>query len=222
QVLVEWSGGPVAERSPETVVSRFLELARERPEAPALEGAAGELVSYGEVERRARRWADELRRRGVGREVVVALCLERSIELVLAALAVVRAGGAYLPLDPAHPAERLVWMARDAGARLVVTTGEVFGAVGLEVITPGVLDSGPGISTEPLLPPSPDDLAYVIYTSGSTGQPKGTLLAHRGLASLIAWHGRAHDVGPGTRSTLLAGVGFDASVWELWSALALG
>ncbi|HEX6862470.1 MAG TPA: amino acid adenylation domain-containing protein, partial [Thermoanaerobaculia bacterium] len=150
--------------------------------------------------------AERLRELGVGPETVVALVLERSPELVTAALAVLEAGGAYLPIDPAHPEERRAWILADSGAGVVVAGRSLV----LDVLgVPAVLSGTP-------------DLAYVIYTSGSTGTPKGTELRHRGLSSLIAWHRRTYGLGPADRGALLAGPGFDASVWETWAPLTAG
>jgi len=205
QALVSWNR--TQEEIPEEPVHRlFFQWAERMPDAPAVVWEEGSL-SYGELAGRVERLAEELRAQGVGPETVVALCLERSPELVIAALAVLEAGGAYLPIDPAYPAERREWIVGDSGTGVVVRDR----AFVLEVLAvPGVL----GVL--------PADLAYVIYTSGSTGTPKGTELCHRGLSSLIAWHRRTYGLGPSDRTTLLAGPGFDASVWETWAALTSG
>jgi amino acid adenylation domain-containing protein len=120
---------------------------------------------------------------------------------------VLETGGAYLPIDPDQPAERVSWMLQDSSAALLLTPE------GLEE-TGGRAPGGTGTG--------PDGLAYVIYTSGSTGTPKGAELCHRGLSSLIAWHRRTYGLGPADRTTLLARPGFDASVWETWAPLAAG
>ncbi|HEX3128845.1 MAG TPA: amino acid adenylation domain-containing protein [Thermoanaerobaculia bacterium] len=205
QILGEWNATEM-DLPKEPVHLLFERQARERPDAPAVVSAHGSLT-YGELDRGANRLARRLRRLGVGPETVVAVCIPRSPELVLAELAVLKAGGAYLPLDPSHPEERLAYTVADSGALLLLRE------VG------DLADE----SEEPLEPAGHTDLlAYVIYTSGSTGAPKGTELTHAGLSNLTAWHRRTYGPGAGDRTTLLAGPGFDASVWEVWPALASG
>jgi amino acid adenylation domain-containing protein len=197
--------------------------AERRPDALAVAGD-GARWTYGELVRGARALASRLRALGVGPETVVAVCAERSPETVLAALAVLKAGGAYLPLDPAYPAERLRFLLEDSGAAAVLVRPDLRGALpGLDATVP-VLDIGlvEGEGGAVADPDDPDRLAYVIYTSGSTGRPKGVEIPHRGLSNLIAWHRGACEVTPEDRTTLLAGPAFDASVWEIWPTLAAG
>jgi amino acid adenylation domain-containing protein len=208
--IAEWSGAPGGP-APEGLVHRlFGERARRQPEAPAV----GDLT-YAELRRRATVLARRLRELGVGPEVRVGVCLERSPELVVSVLAVLEAGGAYVALDPSHPGERLAFELADSGARAVVTRLDLPGAVSPdEEPRSAVSLDGP----EPL----PENLAYVIYTSGSTGRPKGVELTHGGLRNLVAWHVRAFGLTASDRSALVAGAGFDASVWEVWPALCAG
>ncbi|HWN42455.1 MAG TPA: amino acid adenylation domain-containing protein, partial [Thermoanaerobaculia bacterium] len=209
QVLVAWNR--TAEEIPDEPVHRLvLRWAEVTPDAVAVSWEGGSLT-YAGLASRAAELAGRLRGQGVGPETVVALRLERSAELVIAALAVLQAGGAYLPIDPAHPLERAEWIMRDSGAALLLTKED------LE--TPSL--TLPHFAEETGLP-LPHALAYVIYTSGSTGTPKGTELRHRGLSSIIAWHRRAYGLGPADRSVLLAGPGFDASVWDTWAPLTAG
>ncbi len=205
QLLTAWNR--TAAEIPEEPVHRlFFQWAERTPEALAVAWSGGSLT-YAELAGRARGLADRLRANGVGPESVVALCLDPSPELLVAVLGVLAAGGAYLPIDPAWPKERQRWILEDSGAVLLSGMGE--GAISRE--------AGEVQGTCPA-----DRLAYVIYTSGSTGRPKGTELCHGGLSSLIAWHRRAYDLMPADRTTLLAGPGFDASVWEIWAALTAG
>ncbi|MFP5287892.1 MAG: non-ribosomal peptide synthetase, partial [Thermoanaerobaculia bacterium] len=194
--------------------------AERTPEALALAGGGVELTYAGLVER-AQGLAAELRSLGIGPETVVAVCAERSPEAAVAALAVLEAGAAWLPLDPANPPERLRFLLEDSGARAVVARPEHRGA--LPEIGVPVLEIGDSkLPLSGLQAPSPSALAYVIYTSGSTGRPKGVEIPHRGLSNLVAWHRRAYGVTPADRATMLAGPAFDASVWEVWPYLASG
>ena len=184
-------------------------------------------ITYGELDRRANQVGWALRKRGVGAEVVVGICLTRSIEMIIGMLGVFKAGGAYLPLDPEYPGERLGFMLRDAKVTVLLTqakAAERFTDLEAEVI---YLDQDPPFArAEPDRKPdcqiSNDHLAYVIYTSGSTGQPKGVLVPHQGLLNLVWWHIREFQVTPADRATQLAGLGFDASVWEIWPYLISG
>ena len=200
--------------------------ARQNPDRIALATDADEL-SYGDLEHGAAQLANHLRLLGAGPEMLVGLCLERSPQFVIAALAIMKCGAAYLPMDSAHPAERLRFIAKDAGVRLLVTNksfADRFVDLNVRVID---LDAEKGAITAqstkaPDVEPAMDHLAYVIYTSGSTGEPKGVEVTHRNLSNLIAWHVRAFRLDESARATFQAGVGFDAAVWEIWPHLAIG
>jgi amino acid adenylation domain-containing protein len=187
----------------------FLEQAARAPGALAVADARSRLT-YGEVAERARELAGRLSELGVGAESIVGLLADRSAETVVGALAVLLAGGAYLPLDPAAPPDRLDFLLEDAGAAALLMRGDL----GLSIVPLKSLQSSRSLA--------PPDLAYLIYTSGSTGRPKGVEILHTGLSHLIAWHLRTYGVQPEDRATLLAGPAFDASVWEMWPYLAAG
>ena len=186
-----------------------------------------EELSYGRLEHCATQLANHLRSLGAGPEMLVALCFERSPQFVIAALAIMKCGAAYLPLDSAHPTERLRFIVEDAGARLLITNkffADRFVDLNVRVIDLDAAKSA--ISAQPAMAPDEelelDHLAYVIYTSGSTGEPKGVEITHRNLSNLVAWHVRAFALDESTRATFQAGVGFDAAVWEIWPHLAIG
>ncbi|MDQ2855567.1 MAG: non-ribosomal peptide synthetase [Acidobacteriota bacterium] len=196
------------------------------PEALAL-NAGSRSMTYGELDRAANRLAHHLIGFGVGPESIVAICLDRSLNSVVSALATLKAGGAYLPLDPDYPRERLLFMLNDARPLVLITKQEM----AVQLPTGGwnlvVIDrDGPFIERHPTEQPinrsTSEDLAYVIYTSGSTGAPKGVEVTHGSLMNLVSWHQEAFAVTPADRASHLAAVGFDASVWETWPYLTAG
>ncbi|MDQ6774345.1 MAG: non-ribosomal peptide synthetase [Candidatus Dormibacteraeota bacterium] len=204
-------------------------FARQAAVAPtALAVAAPDAtLTYGQLDAGANRLANRLRTLGVGPEVVVGLCLERSAAMVTAALGILKSGGAYLALDPSHPAPRLAFMLQDAKAPVLVTS--LAHAARIDAGTAHVValdDPGTGLSAEPATTPAQAsgvaDLAYVIYTSGSTGAPKGVMVEHQSLLNLVFWHRRAFAVTAADRATQLASPAFDAAVWELWPYLTAG
>ncbi len=229
QILHEWARGVVGHKEPVPVHEQVAERARRAPDAVAVAGG-GRWLSYGELERRASRLARRLQGLGVGTGgVVVGVHLERSLLEVVALLAVLKAGGAYLPLDPSYPEERKDFMLDDSGAFLVLASNPGDGlpsTLGCPVVDPeaGVKEAPPPvIGSDPSgRTTGPEDLAYVIYTSGSTGRPKGVEIEHRGLSNLVSWHLATFALGSGDRTTRVAGLGFDASVWELWPSLVAG
>ncbi|MFF7651508.1 non-ribosomal peptide synthase/polyketide synthase [Streptomyces sp. NPDC007983] len=208
RTLVEWNatGHPVP---PATLAELFERQAAVSPDATAVVSGAGALT-FAELETAANRLAHELIGRGVGPEKLVALVLPRSVEMVVAQLAVVKAGGAFLPVDPHYPAERVAFMLRDAEPLVV-----------LDDVASAWAGDGPAD------PPSvrgltPDHPAYVIYTSGSTGVPKAVMVTHAGLASFSAAAAARYDVRAGDRVLQFASPSFDASVLELCVSLPRG
>jgi amino acid adenylation domain-containing protein len=188
-------------------------------------------LTYDELSVRAERLARRLRLLGVKPGDLVGLCLDRSASLVVAALAIFRAGGAYVAIDPRYPDERVCWMLDDSNAAAVVTDADNAARLRTSRDRPRVVvadggtlrdDSVPDSADRLPQPPRSTDIAYVVYTSGSTGRPKGVLVEHAGLANLVDWHRAAFALGAGDRSTLIASPGFDAAVWEIWPSLASG
>lgn len=196
------------------------------PQAVAV-GAGSEVLTYAELDRQSNQLAHYLASAGVGREHVVGLYLKRSPAFIVAALATLKTGAAYLPLDSDAPAGRIAFMLQDAAVSAVVTSENLRERLpsGPWPVVDMVRDAAQ-IRQQAAQPPKteihPDDLAYVIYTSGSTGQPKGVEVTHSSLANLVSWHTRAFEVTSADRATFMASLGFDAAVWELWPYLAAG
>ncbi|MDT0541361.1 non-ribosomal peptide synthetase [Streptomyces lonegramiae] len=204
----------------------FSAQAARTPAAPAVSDG-GLVLTYAELDARANRLAHLLAARGVGPEKLVAVALPRSAQAVIALLAVLKAGGAYLPLDPAYPAERLGAMLRDARPELVLTTGQDDPAAETAILRLLLDDASVRAELEglPATPPAvrthPGHPVYVIYTSGSTGRPKGVVVTHGALADYLAWARRAY---PATAGTVLlhTSLSFDLTVTALWTPLTVG
>ncbi|MEV0391013.1 amino acid adenylation domain-containing protein [Nonomuraea sp. NPDC050643] len=229
RVLAEWNGAAV-EVEPATLVELFEAQVRRTPEAVAV--ASGEVeLSYAALDERANRLARLLVGRGVAVESTVGLVLGRGVEWVVAVLGVLKAGAAFLPLDPVYPADRIAFSLADAGAATVVTSSALAGRC-LDGVQRVVIDD-PAVVTELAGLPGaglaaeervgrlvPGCMAYVIYTSGSTGRPKGVMVTHAGAVNLLTAGG--WQVGAGDRVLQLASPGFDAACWEVLVALWSG
>ena len=227
QLLVEWNDTAADYPGDRCIHQLFEEQAARTPEAAAVEGG-GRRVSYREIDERAERLAERLRAEGMRSGSLVAICLERSIEMVVAFLAVWKAKGAYVPIDPGYPAERVRFMLEDTQALVMLTQRSLAGAVPatravlLRVDAEEGRVGGGSRRRAQRSAMSPEQLAYVIYTSGSTGRPKGVPITHRSLFNLMRWHQRAYEVTPADRATQIAGPAFDASAWEIWPYLTAG
>ncbi|MGV9856153.1 amino acid adenylation domain-containing protein [Streptomyces sp. NPDC003442] len=239
--LLRGADVPAPTVSEETLPAQFERQAAATPESVAV--SSGETsVTYRELNARANRLARLLVSHGVGPESLVGIRLERSADLVIAVLAVLKAGGAYLPIDPAYPADRVAYMLRDAAPVLLITHGaEAAGGGdglgdstaggpggGVPVVDLGRAEAFAGLPdtdvtdaerTAPLRAAHP---AYVIYTSGSTGHPKGVVIPHRNVSGLFAGTREAFGFGPDDVWTLFHSYAFDFSVWELWGPLLHG
>ncbi|HYG64563.1 MAG TPA: amino acid adenylation domain-containing protein, partial [Thermoanaerobaculia bacterium] len=228
QVLWEWSGA--GRRLPEdidgTLHGLFAARVAGSPDSPALV-FEDHVVTYGELQARAERLASRLRSLGVGPEVVVGLLAGRSIEAVVGILGVLQAGGAWLPLDPSYPTERMALLLRETAAPvLLAEAGAALPEVEGQVVA---LDAPNSLTPSPITSPlpgegegTPDNLAYVLYTSGSTGAPKGVAVPHRGVVNRLLRSRETYRIGPGDVMLQRAAGVFDVSVWELFGALASG
>ncbi|GAA3438904.1 amino acid adenylation domain-containing protein [Kutzneria kofuensis] len=215
--LAAWNNSTIATK-PCTFAELVEDQAVKTPNATAVTGA--ETLTYAELNARANALARMLIDRGVGPEKIVALALPRSVQIVVAQLAVAKAGGAFLPVDPTYPVERITYMLADAKPQLVVTQRDLAPETDLPVV---LLDDFAGSDeTNPQRPNRIDQPAYVIYTSGSTGRPKGVVVTHTGLASFAAAEAAHFRVRPGDRVLAFSSPSFDASILELCMALPVG
>jgi amino acid adenylation domain-containing protein len=226
QVVLEWNATAAAGLDEGCLHELFAAQAERTPEAEAAvyEGTS---LTYRELDRRANQLARHLRRLGVGPESLVGVAVERSLELVVGLLGVLKAGGAYLPLDPSYPADRLAFMVDDARVPVLLTQERLRGGLpagGARVLC---LDSGWGAvaaerDTRPAGVATPENLAYAIYTSGSTGRPKGSMIAHRGIVNRLRWMQAEYGLTPGEGVLQKTPASFDVSVWEFFWPLLTG
>jgi amino acid adenylation domain-containing protein len=215
--------GPEA---PRTLHDLMRQRVMQSPEAIAIchEDSA---ITYGELDRRANQLANYLRRLGAGPEVVIGLYMERSIQAIVGLLGILKAGAAYLPIDPGYPATRLELILKETRVSLVVSIRSLAATLPAGSARLLCLDADwQEIARESEEPPEsgvvPENLAYVVYTSGSTGQPKGVMVPHTGLLNLIRAQGKEFNVTPDDRVLLYTSLGFDASLFEICMALGHG
>lgn len=222
KILSDWNETFDPDSIETTIQAIFENRARQHPESLAVT-FAGESITYGELNRRANQLAHYLRRLGVGAETPVGLCFERSIEMIIGFVAILKSGGIYLPLAPDYPAERLAYIIETCDMRFLLThsslTQRITGPGRVNIL----LDKEwPVIAAESGVDPAavngPENLAYIIFTSGSTGKPKGVMIPHRGAINF--WHGlclNVPDLGsePPVKISLNAPLLFDASIQQL-------
>jgi amino acid adenylation domain-containing protein len=236
QLLEEWNHTSVPYRHDQCIHQLFEAQAARRPHDVAVVAEDGELT-YAELNRRANRLAGRLRGSGVRPETLVALCMERSARMLVGLLGILKAGAAYVPLDPTYPRERLAFMLEDASVRVLVTETAllpVLSSHDAELILLDAFEAEPEVAAgvvesvagdggdNPASGVAPDNLAYVIYTSGSLGRPKGVMVAHRNVSNFFT--GMDHALGstePGVWLALTS-ISFDISVLELFWTLARG
>jgi amino acid adenylation domain-containing protein len=227
QQLVEWNATLTKVPDKTCIHEIFAEQARVAPDKPAVE-FRGEALTYGELDRWSNAVAYRLRNAGAGRGTVVALCLERSVETVVAMLATLKSGAAYLPLDHRYPAERLSFMLRDSGATIVVTQQGLVDRLPLDGLTALCIEKERWDQDQlspRLSPPSviaPDSVAYVIYTSGSTGRPKGVAVKHSSVVNLMTTLARHPGLDSADRFLAVVPFTFDVSGGDVWVTLGAG
>ncbi|HKH45903.1 MAG TPA: amino acid adenylation domain-containing protein, partial [Thermoanaerobaculia bacterium] len=226
QIVREWGAARPVSGPLRCLHRLFAAQAARSPGAVAVTLGA-ESLTYRELNEQANRLAWRLIALGVRPGDLVGLCLERSLEMVVALLGVLEAGAAYLPLDPAYPKERLAFALEDSQVAVLVTRRDLAAALPETTVRRLELDAGRAeigreSTASPEVPVTPDFPAYVIYTSGSTGRPKGVVVTHANVSRLFTATGAWFDFGSGDVWTLFHSYSFDFSVWELWGALLHG
>ncbi|HZF12188.1 MAG TPA: amino acid adenylation domain-containing protein, partial [Thermoanaerobaculia bacterium] len=229
QLLLDWNETGVGPEPGSLVHGSFESWAERTPDTAAVvvAGIASEVLTYAGLDRRANQLARRLRSLGVAPDSMVGLCVERSPSMIVALLGILKAGAAYVPLDPDYPRERLAFLVEDARLPVLVTEERLLGALPEMSATILCLDAdGPAIAQESdgrfASGASPESLAYLIYTSGSTGTPKGVMVPHRGWSNLAAAERRLFALPPGSRVLQFASASFDASAWEIAMAWGAG
>jgi non-ribosomal peptide synthetase component F len=218
--------GPVRSYPAALLHEAFQERAAGSPGAPALR-FRDEVLTYGELNAHANQLAHRLIDIGAGPDTLVAVCMDRSLEMVVALYAILKAGAAYVPIDPDYPPDRISFMLDDAKAPILLTQRRSAGRFSGTSARIVEVDLSSGASAElPVTDPppraGPDDLAYVIYTSGSTGQPKGAMITHRAIANRIYWMQEEYGLTPADRVLQKTPFSFDVSVWEFFWPLLFG
>ncbi|MFP5263070.1 MAG: amino acid adenylation domain-containing protein [Blastocatellia bacterium] len=226
QLLVEWNETRAGYTDGMRVHELFDEQAKRTQDAVAVVFKTQRL-SYREINARANQLANYLRAKGVGPEALVGLMMERSVEMVVGLLGILKASGAYVPFDPSSPQERLSFMLEDTSVKVVLTRETMLSKLsrcGAEVICldnqwPDIASSS---EDSPASAVDGDNTAYVIYTSGSTGKPKGVLIPHRGLTNYLNWCAKAYSIGEGQSVPLHSSISFDLSITSIFPPLLAG
>ncbi|PSB55843.1 non-ribosomal peptide synthetase, partial [Chamaesiphon polymorphus] len=226
QLLVEWNQTASQYADDKCIHHLFEAQVEKTPDAVAVV-FEDEQLTYQQLNQRANQLAHHLQSLGVKPEVLVGICVERSLAMVVGLLGILKAGGAYVPLDPSYPAARLSYLLGDSAVDVLLTQQDLLSSLPSHSARVVCVDTDRGVieshhQANLVTGVSANNLAYVIYTSGSTGTPKGVPVEHKGLLNLIFWHQQVFAVSSSDRATQLAGVAFDASVWELWPYLSAG
>ncbi|AKE63592.1 Siderophore biosynthesis non-ribosomal peptide synthetase module [Microcystis aeruginosa NIES-2549] len=226
QLLVEWNQTQTSYPDHYCIHQLFEAWVEQTPDAIAVIDGEKSLT-YEQLNQKANQLAYYLQNLGVKNEDLVGICIERSVLMIIGLLGILKAGAAYIPLDPNYPSERLAYMLEDSAVSVLLTQENLVHTLPNYLGTIFCLDQDGKIldhhpQDNPLHPMTSENLAYVIYTSGSTGKPKGVLIQHQSLLNLVSWHQNAFNITTIDRVTQLAGIAFDASVWEIWPHLTAG
>ncbi|MBK8551797.1 MAG: amino acid adenylation domain-containing protein [Ignavibacteria bacterium] len=224
---VEFNNTKVDFQTDKTPIDLFEEHAEKTPDSPAI-FFGSEKLTYKELNERSNKLAHYLISKGVKDETLIPICMDRSAGMIIGILGVLKSGGAYVPVDPEYPDERIRFMLEDTDAAIVLSSKSFRSKIPvsekIEIIEIGgdwsKIDKMSYDNPDKII--KPDQLAYVIYTSGSTGKPKGVMIENSGLLNLIMWHNQTYKVTSQSRCTAMAGVGFDAFGWEIWPYLSAG
>jgi amino acid adenylation domain-containing protein len=231
QILIEWNATEVDYAKNKSISQIFEEQVEQNPKAvaailPCLGHKSDKQLTYRELNRRANLLADRLQKMGVGVGTLVAMCVERSLETIVAMLGILKAGGVYVPLDPGYPQERLVWMLEDTNAPVLLTQSHLIDRLPVERTQLIYMDANWGTDVEldalcPKINLDSSNLAYINYTSGSTGRPKGVVIPHCGVMRLVLGSNYT-PLDRHQRILQLAPISFDAATFEIWGALLNG
>ncbi|MGY2402327.1 amino acid adenylation domain-containing protein [Pseudomonas sp. SDO5271_S396] len=220
--LQRWNATTQAYGAPKTLHERIEAQAARTPEAVAAL-YQGRSLSYAQLNQQANALAHQLLERGVKPDDRVAIVARRGLDTLVGLLAVLKSGACYVPVDPAHPAERLHYLLHDSAPVVVLTQHDLLPRLPALDVPVIQLDRPTfHLGTNPRVAVSASNLAYVIYTSGSTGLPKGVMVEHHTVSNLVDWHCQAFDLHAGSHTASVAGFGFDAMAWEVWPALCVG
>lgn len=206
-----------------TITELFEEQAVRTPDNAAVV-FGDERITYSVLNARANQFAGALKDMGVETNDIVGILAERSPEMIIGITAILKAGAAYLPIDPDYPADRIGYMLSDSGARVLLTQHHLLDKIPFDgdIVALDRPSLQGRFEVNPFRNTTSRDLAYVIYTSGSTGKPKGVEIEHASLVNLVSWHRRVYGITAADRATMVAGPAFDAAVWELWPYLVSG
>ncbi len=226
QLLVEWNDTGSAIIADECINHLVEAQVKKTPDAVAVQ-FNGQALTYRQLNSRANQLARHLRELGVGPEVCVGVCMERSLGMVVGLLGILKAGGAYVPLDPAYPRDRVAFVLQHSQAPVLLTQQKLVESLPAHVAKTVCLDAdwpciGNGPDSDLASTACPTNLAYVIYTSGSTGTPKGVAIEHRGAVNTVLDMNQRFHVGPGDRVPAVSSLSFDLSVYDVFGTLAAG
>jgi len=220
--LQHWNATAQPNAQPQTLHARIEGQAARTPDAVAAEHQ-GRQLTYAQLNQQANALAHQLLERGVQPDDRVVILARRGLDTLVGLLAILKSGACYVPVDPAHPAERLNYLLQDSEPVVVLTQHELVQRLPPLDVPVIQLDRPTfHLGTNPRVSVSPSHLAYVIYTSGSTGLPKGVMVEHHPVSNLVDWHCQAFDLHAGSHTASVAGFGFDAMAWEVWPALCVG